>query len=183
MKMIISVSKCLKRNFKLTKVSITCKNYILLSKKTPKFKYWLLKFLCLETQMVWFGWLRNWLTLFVFVALTKMLCCWLMQWTGTSDTKTWSRRSFTTLAATNASCIGMNLVLALQLWKNFLIKKSKNMYMMRNLITVNGTLQIPQYWQTLQLRTKNTKRLWYILLTISSIVKLKNYQFLIQYKI
>ena len=97
MKMIISVSKCLKRNFKLTKVSVTCKNYILLSKKTPKFKYWLLKFLCLETQMVWFGWVRNWLTLFVFVALTKMLCCCLMQWTGTWDTKTRSRRPFTTL--------------------------------------------------------------------------------------
>ena len=30
---------------------------------------------------------QKWLTLFVFVALIKMLCCWLMQWTGTWHTK------------------------------------------------------------------------------------------------
>ena len=41
-----------------------------------------------------------------------------------------------------------------------------NMKMMRNLITVSGTLRIEQYWQPLQLLTKNTKRLWLILLMI-----------------
>ena len=82
-----------------------------------------------------------------------------MQWTGTWHTKTWSRRSFATLRATNASCIGVNPVLALQLWKNFLIRNSTNMKMMRNLITVSGTLRIEQYWQPLQPLTKNTKRL------------------------
>ena len=30
---------------------------------------------------------QKWLTLFVFVALIKMLCCWLMQWTGIWHTK------------------------------------------------------------------------------------------------
>ena len=34
-----------------------------------------------------------------------------------------------------------------------------NMKMMRNLITVSGTLRIEQYWQPLQPLTKNTKRL------------------------
>ena len=59
-----------------------------------------------------------------------------MQWTGTWYTNTWSRRSFTTLRATNTSCIGVSPILALQLWKNFLIRNSKNMKMIRNLITV-----------------------------------------------
>ena len=58
--------------------------------------------------------------------------------------KAWSRRSFATLRATNASCIGVNPVLALQLWKNVLIKSSTNMKMIRTLITVSGTLQIEQ---------------------------------------
>ena len=57
-------------------------------------------------------------------------------------------------------------VLALQLWKNFLIRNSTNMKMMRNLITVSGTLRIEQYWQPLQPLTKNTKRLWLMLLMI-----------------
>ena len=42
---------------------------------------------------------------------------------------------------------------------NFLIRNSTNMKMMRNLITVSGTLRIEQYWQPLQPLTKNTKRL------------------------
>ena len=81
-----------------------------------------------------------------------------MQWTG-KHTKTWSKRLFTTLRATSASYISVNPVLALQLWKNFLIRNSTNMKMMRNLITVSGTLRIEQYWQPLQPLTKNTKRL------------------------
>ena len=59
-----------------------------------------------------------------------------MQCTGTWYTKTLSRRSLTTLRATNISCIGVSPILALQLWKNFLIRNSKNMKMIRNLITV-----------------------------------------------
>ena len=82
-----------------------------------------------------------------------------MQWTGTWDTRTWLRRSFTTLRSTNAACICVNPVLALQLWENFLIRKSTNMKIIRNLITVSGTLRIEQYWQPLQPLTKNTKRL------------------------
>ena len=89
-----------------------------------------------------------------------------MQWTGTWHTKTWLRRLFTTLRATNASCIGVNPVLALQLWKNFSIRSSTNMKMIRNLITVSGTLRIEQYWQPLQPLTKSTKRLWLMLLMI-----------------
>ena len=63
---------------------------------------------------------QKWITMFTFVMLIKMLCCWSMQWAGTWHTKTWSRRLFTTLRATNASCIGVNLVVALQLWNIFL---------------------------------------------------------------
>ena len=93
--------------------------------------------------------------------------------------KTWSRRSFATLRATNASAIGVNLVLALQLWKNFLIRNSTNMKMMRNLITVSGTLQIGQYWQPSPPLRENTKRLWLMLLMILQDIygKAKNYQF------
>ena len=63
------------------------------------------------------------------------------------------------MRTTNASFIGVNPVLALQLWKNFLIKNSTNMKMMRNLITVSGTLRIEQYWQNLPPLTMNAKRL------------------------
>ena len=80
--------------------------------------------------------------------------------------KSWSRRSFATLRATNESCIGVKPVLALQLWKNFLIKNSTNMKIMRKLITVSDTLQIDQYWQSLQPLTKNTETLWLMLLMI-----------------
>ena len=80
-----------------------------------------------------------------------------MQWTRTWHKKTWPRRSFTTVRATNASSIGVNLFLALQLWKNFLISNSTYMKMMRNLIIVSETLLIEQYWQHLQPLTKNTK--------------------------
>ena len=70
------------------------------------------------------------------------------------------------LRATNASCIGVNPVLPLQLWNNFLIRNITNMKMIRNLITVIGTLRIEQYWQPLPQLTKNTKRLWLMLLVI-----------------
>ena len=36
----------------------------------------------------------------------------------------------------------------------------------RNLITPSGTLRLEQYWQSLQPLTKNTKRLWFMLLMI-----------------
>ena len=41
-----------------------------------------------------------------------------------------------------------------------------NVKMIRNLITVSGTLRIKQYWHPLQLLTKNTKILWLTLLMI-----------------
>ena len=50
--------------------------------------------------------------------------------------------------------------------KEFFIRNPTNMKMMRNLITVSGTLRIEQYWQPLQPLTKNTKRLWLMLLMI-----------------
>ena len=69
-------------------------------------------------------------------------------------------------ASNNVSCIGVNPVLALQLWKNFLIRNSINMKMVRNVITVSGKLRIEQYWQPLQPLTKNTTTLWMMLLMI-----------------
>ena len=87
-----------------------------------------------------------------------------MDWTW--HRKTWARSLFATQRATNASWIGVNPVLAAQLWNNFLIRNSTNMKMMRNLITISETLQIEQYWQPLQPVTKNTKRLWLMLLII-----------------
>ena len=108
-----------------------------------------------------------------------------MQWTETSHTKTWSRRSFATLRAVNGSCIGVNPILSLQLWKSFLLKNSTNLKMMRNLITVSGALWIEQYWQPLQTLTKNTKRLWLMLLMIYKTFlhhRAKNCQLLIEGK-
>ena len=120
---------------------------------------------------------QKWLTLFTFAAFIKMLSCWWMQRTGTSHAKTWSIRSFETLRATDLSSIGVNRVLKLRFWKHFLISNSTNMKIMRNLIPVSGTLWIEQYWQHLQPLTKNTKRLWLVLLMIktrySYIAKLK----------
>ena len=100
-----------------------------------------------------------------------------MQWTGTWHTKTWSRRSFATLRVTNTSCIDVNPVLALQPWKNFLIRISTNVKMMKNVITVSGRLRIEQYWQPLQSLTENTKRLWFMTIPYR---KAKNDQFFIQ---
>ena len=45
----------------------------------------------------------------------------------------------------------------------FLIRNSTNMKMMTNVINISGTLRIEQYWQLLQPSTKNTKRLWMML--------------------
>ena len=44
-------------------------------------------------------------------------------------------------------CICVNPDLGLQLWRNFLIRNSMNMKMMRNFITVSRRLQIEQHWQ------------------------------------
>ena len=56
----VSVSKGVhKQKLQLAKVFVTYKNFILLSKKTPKCKYWVLKVLCLETQIVCSDRLKN----------------------------------------------------------------------------------------------------------------------------
>ena len=65
-----------------------------------------------------------------------------MQWTGTWHRKTWWRRWYATSTAANAWFIGVNPVLTLQLWKNFFVRNSMNMKMMRNLSTVSGTRAI-----------------------------------------
>ena len=56
----VSASKGVhKQRLQLAKVFVTCKNFMLLQRKTPKCKYWVLKVLCLETQIVCSGWLKN----------------------------------------------------------------------------------------------------------------------------
>ena len=90
-----------------------------ISQKDKKYKFtvWIIQSLILIIKMTckrkWMSWLgctrqckkdwkqhhiqnqskfllQQWLTLFAFVALIKMLCCLLMQWTETWHTKTWS---------------------------------------------------------------------------------------------
>ena len=57
MKMTISVGRCLKRYIKkILQFALTIYRF---QRKTPKCKYWFLKVLCLETQMVCSGWLKN----------------------------------------------------------------------------------------------------------------------------
>ena len=51
--MLVWVREYINKNF------ATCKSCILLSKKIPKWKYWVLNVLCLETQMVCSGWLKS----------------------------------------------------------------------------------------------------------------------------
>ena len=179
MKMTISVGRCLKRNTMLVWVKeymienfATCKNlcnlqelYTDFKEKHPNVNIGSSKFCALRPK--WRALTGSKMAHSVYVCrLIETLCCWSTQWTGTWHTRTWTRRSFTILRATNASCIGVIPVLALQLWNNVLIRNSKNMKMMRNLITVSGTLRIEQYWQPLQTLTRNTKRLWVTLLII-----------------
>ena len=150
--MFLWVKEYINKNF------ATCKNYILLSKKTPKCKYWVLKVLTLRPK--WCVLTNSKMTHSVFVSNVHQNGMLLVNAIDRS------RRSFATLRATNASCIGVNSVLALQLWENFLIRNSTNMKMMGDLITASRTLLIEQYWQPLQPLTKNTKRRWLLLLMI-----------------
>ena len=56
----ISVSKGVHtQKLQLAKVFATCKNFILYQRKTLKCKYWVFKVICLETQIVCSGWLKN----------------------------------------------------------------------------------------------------------------------------
>ena len=157
--MLVRVKEYIINNFATCKILCNLQKLhtAFIEKQTPKCN-WVLK--------VVFWLVQKWLTLFALVALIKMLCCQSIQRTQAWHTKTWSRRSFATLRATNASCIGVNPILALQLWKNFVIRNPTNMKMRRNLITASGTLRIEQYWQTLQPLAKNAKRHWLILLMI-----------------
>ena len=69
-------------------------------------------------------------------------------------------------------------MLILELWRNFLIRNSTNIKMIRDLITVSGTLRMEQYWQPLQPLTKNKKRLW-----IDVIDDLTRYSYIAKLKI
>ena len=148
---------------KLQKVFVKCNNYIPLSKKThPDVNIGFSTFCDLRPKCCVLADSKRTHSVYVCSSHQNvMLLVDVMDWS-----KTWSRRSFTILRATNASFIGLNPVLALQLWKNFLIRNSAIMKMIRNLITVIGTLRIEQYWQPLQSPTKNTKRFWLMLLMI-----------------
>ena len=84
-------------------------------------------------------------------------------------------KKIATLRAVNASYIGVNPVLALQLWKNFLIRNSTDMKMMRNLITVSWKLRIEQPLRRLQ-RDFDWCYWWFYKIFLYS--KAKNYQFL-----
>ena len=57
----LSVSKGVhnQKLWNLEKSMLTCKNYIMLSKKASKFKYWVINVWYLETQMVSSGWSKN----------------------------------------------------------------------------------------------------------------------------
>ena len=56
----VSVSKGVhKQKQQLAKVFVTCKNLYCFQRKTPTWKYWVLKVLCLETQMVCSSWLNS----------------------------------------------------------------------------------------------------------------------------
>ena len=142
----VSVSKGVHglKLFKLQKYLQLARIIYCFQRKTPKCKYWVLKVLCLETQMVCSGWLKN-----------ESLCLHL--WCSSK-------------CCVAGRCNGLGLDIqrpdqedCLQPWEQqmhhalvwilswhynyktyFLIRKSTNMKMMRNLITVSGTLQIKQ---------------------------------------
>ena len=150
----------------LAKVLVTCKNYKLLSKKNTQMKnIGFSRFCALRSK---------WCVLAGSVMNHSVFVCSAHQnFVSLVDAMDWEltykdlfKKIVCNMIATNASCIDVNPVLALQLWNNFLIRNSTSIKMMRNLITVSGTLRIEQYWQTLHPLTKNTKRLWLMLLMI-----------------
>ena len=173
--MTITVGRCLKRKTMLVWVKehiiknfATCKTfcnlqelYTAFKEKHPNVNIELSKFCAMRPKYGVFWLAQKWLTLFALVALIKMLWTLVDAINWDLIEKNWSRRSFATQRAANVSCINPDL--ALQHWTNFLIRNSTNMKMMRNLITVSGTLHIEQYWQAI---TNNTKRLWLMLLMI-----------------
>ena len=76
----------------LAKVFVTCKNFILFTKKNTQ-----LEILGSQSSaprdpngVFWLA--QKWLTLFAYEAIIKMLCCLLMQWTETWHTKSWSNQ-------------------------------------------------------------------------------------------
>ena len=157
--MLVSVKEYITESLQLEKVFVTCKNYTLLSKKNTQ-----LLILGSQSPVPWdpngvFWLAQKWLKS-VCVCGAHQNVVLLVDAMDSDLTKTWSRRLFTILRARDAQCIGVNPVLALQLWKKFLIRNSTNTKMIRYLINVSGTLQVQQYWQPLQPLTRNTKRLW-----------------------
>ena len=114
--------------------------------KTPKCKHWVIKVLYLQTQMVCSGWLRNDLLCLRLQCSSKR--CDVMDWDLTD--KDLIKKIIYNPESSKCIMQILNPVLALKLWKEFLIRNSTNMKMMRNLITVSETLQIEQYGQPLQ---------------------------------
>ena len=158
MKMTISVGRCLKRKTMLVcrkeylnKNFTTCKSlfnlqelYITFKEKHQNVNIGFSKFCALRPK--WCVLASSKMTHSVCVCSANqnvVLLVDAMDWDLIY--KEWSRRSFATLRATNASCICVNPVLVLQLWMNFLIRNSTNMKIMRNLITVSRTVRIEQY--------------------------------------
>ena len=93
---------------------------------------------------------------------------------------------FATLRATNASSIGVNPVLALQLWKNIFFRNSTNMKVMRNLITVSenyGSSNIDNSYSHLRRKERDFDWCYWWFNKTFLYPKAKNYKSLIQGKI
>ena len=93
------------------------------------------------------------------------------------------KKIVTKLRATNASCIGMNPVLALQLWKNFLFRNSTKMKTMRiYLLSVGhyGSSNIDNLYSQLRRILREFDRCYWWFNKAFLYHKAKDYQFLIQ---
>ena len=121
-------------------------------RNTPKCKQWVFKVLYLETQTVCSGRLKNYSLCLCLQCSSK--CC-NASWCNGLGPRTRTRivcssESSKCMMHWYESCPGTASP------KEFFIKHSTNMKMMRNLITVSGTLRIEQYCQPLQPLKKNT---------------------------
>ena len=134
-------------------------------RKTPKCKYRILKVLCLETQMVCSGWLRN-DSLCLCLHLSSK--CYVTSWCNglgidiqrPDQEDRYKIESNKCIMHWYESCPGTATL------KEFLDQELNENEDDENLFTISGTLRIEQYWQPLQPITKNTERIWSMLLMI-----------------